>query len=171
MRAGIFPVTPCGAPSSRRLEIRSRPLRRDVRGSGRGRDSVRIQSRASHLRPASDDARHPVGNRQAGGQTRRLDAEQVDQSGDAMILSSLQQEIGGRAAGPSILGRTPAYAGAARRPAGRANRRGSRRRRTRPRRIDVVIDRVHPFDVRAKLACPARSSVRCTPRPPGVGIG
>ena len=35
MRAGIFPVTPSGAPSSRRLEIRSRPLRRDARRSGR----------------------------------------------------------------------------------------------------------------------------------------
>jgi hypothetical protein len=45
-----------------------------------------------------DDA-HFIGQSQTGGQARRLDAEEVDQTGDAVDGRTLDDEVGVRGAG------------------------------------------------------------------------
>ena len=47
-------------------------------------------------------------DRQARRQARRLDAEQVDEPADAMILFGLDEEVGRRTPGRAIFGRMPA---------------------------------------------------------------
>ena len=57
----------------------------------------RIQSRCDQL-----------GQRQAGSQARRLDAQQGNQAGHPVYALVLDDEIPGRFPGPDSLGRTPA---------------------------------------------------------------
>src|ERR1700722_18112170 len=96
--------------------------------------------------------RQPIRNRQARRQPWRLDPEQVDQPRDAMILFRLQEKIRGRAARPRDL-RPDAGIGRLQRVLRQAwpissdgGIEGGR-----PPGIDVIIDRVDPFDVRSEF--------------------
>ena len=147
--------------------------------------AVRRRPQARRLTAARDVQSPPIdappdflADRQRRRQPRRLDAEQLHHARRQPCSAgpAMRKSAGGRA-GPESLGRTPRVGRQQRVVgAGPASSGGCRRRRPapgarRPRSRWLGSASASHSTSGPKRAWPARSRVRCTPRPPSLGVG
>ena len=113
-----------------------------------------------------------LGDRQRGGESGRLDAEEVDPAGDAVRFGAVDAKVGGRLVWSryfrphTSVARYQATVAEARPVAADGCLEGVDFRIA-----DVIVGFGEPFDVGAEAAWPARSRVSGTPSPPGSGSG